>query len=342
MKKIAVTGGSGFFGSYLLEYLISKDLECLSIDIRDPDIKKNEYAFKKIDVCNQLELTKNLNNIDALFHCVAQVPLAKNKTLFNKINILGTRSVLDASLSKGIKKVIIISSSAVYGIPQVNPVSENSVAYPLEDYGKTKLAAEKICFEKKYKNLDITIIRPRTIMGHGRLGIFEILFEWISEGKNIPVLNGGKNVYQFIHAKDLAKACLIASKLEGINVINCGTNDYSSMHDLLNSLCKYANTGSKLKSLPLSLVEPLMNILSFFKLSPLAPYHALMYGRSLYFDNKKLKSLGWSSDYSNDRMFRESYEWYLKNKEKIEFEQNKSAHKSKVKQKILKLVKYFL
>ena len=342
MKKIAITGGSGFFGEYLINFMLSKNIECLSIDINSPEKKNNKFSFEKIDVCDQEKLSNSLNNIDAIYHCVANVPLAKNKKLFERTNILGTKSILDASLRKKIKKVIILSSSAVYGIPKKNPVNEQSETIPKEDYGKTKLAAEQVCFDQKYKDLDITIIRPRTIMGHGRLGIFEILFDWVSKGYNIPVLNNGKNIYQFIHAKDLAKACFISSKLKGINLINCGSEKYSSMYETLSNLCNHADTGSKIKSLPLGLIEPIMNISSFLKLSPLAPYHSLMYGRSLYFDNKKISALGWTSEYSNDQMFQESYDWYLANKENISLSSQKSAHKNRVQQKMLKLLRYFL
>ena len=64
--------------------------------------------------------------------------------------------------------------------------------------------------------------RPRTIMGHGRLGIFQILFEWIREGYNIPVLGRGDNVYQFVHADDLAEACILAAARPGPTTYNCG------------------------------------------------------------------------------------------------------------------------
>ena len=82
---------------------------------------------------------------------------------------------------------------------------------PMENYGKAKYKAEKICQNYISENLDIIIIRPRTILGHGRLGIFQILFEWIREGKNIPVLGKGDNIYQFVHADDLADAIILAS-----------------------------------------------------------------------------------------------------------------------------------
>ena len=103
MKKIAITGGSGFFGEYLINFMLSKNIECLSIDINSPEKKNNKFSFEKIDVCDQEKLSNSLNNIDAIFHCVANVPLAKNKKLFERTNILGTKSILDASLRKNKK-----------------------------------------------------------------------------------------------------------------------------------------------------------------------------------------------------------------------------------------------
>ena len=90
---------------------------------------------------------------------------------FRAIQIfLGTKSILDASLRKKIKKVIILSSSAVYGIPKKNPVNEQSETIPKEDYGRTKLAAEQVCYDPKYKDLDITIIRPKNHYGTRTFG----------------------------------------------------------------------------------------------------------------------------------------------------------------------------
>ena len=70
----------------------------LLISIHQKKIIK--FFFEKIDVCDQEKLSNSLNNIDAIFHCVANVPLAKNKKLFERTNILGTKSILDASLRK--------------------------------------------------------------------------------------------------------------------------------------------------------------------------------------------------------------------------------------------------
>ena len=95
----------------------------------------------------------------------------------------------------------------------------------------------------------MSIIRPRTILGHGRLGIFSILFDWISKGVNIPVLNNGENIYQFVHAEDLASACILASYVnKNISYYNIGAEDFGTMRETLENLCEYANTGSRIYS----------------------------------------------------------------------------------------------
>jgi nucleoside-diphosphate-sugar epimerase len=342
MKNVLVTGGSGYFGESLIYFLKTKNLNIFSLDLNDPI---NNDHLEKFYKCDILELSKKrhiLENIDVVYHCVANVPLSKNKRLFYRNNVEGTRILLDACLERNLNKIVLLSSSAVYGIPKTNPVSEVTITSPMEDYGKAKLESEKICFEEKYHSLNINIIRPRTILGKGRLGIFEILFDWIEKGHNVPVLNDGKNIYQFVHSDDLANACYMASFKKGKNIYNCGTNDYSDMRSVLENLCHHAKTGSKVKSLPMTIIEPLMKISSFLNISPLAPYHSMMYGRSLYFDNKKISSLGWKSKYSNNEMFIESYENYIKNKSNLLKYNNVSAHRKKVKRKILNLVKYFI
>ena len=180
-------------------------------------------------------------------------------------------------------------------------------------------------------------------MGHGRLGIFQILFEWIREGHNVPVFGCGDNVYQFVHADDLAEACILAAARPGSAIYNCGTDRFGTMREVLEHLCAHAKTGSKVKSVPMAPAVCVMKFTSALGLSPLGPYHALMYGRSLYFDITKAQTeLGWKPRYSNDEMFAQSYEWYLKNRDLVLRGHGASQHRSAVKQGILNLVKHLL
>ena len=339
-----ITGGSGFFGSFLVKRLIQKSFSCKVFDLYEAPDKLESVEFIKGDIRDYNSVLLACKDVDIIHHNIAQVPLVKDKKLFNSVNVQGTRNILKAALESNVKKIVYTSSSAVFGIPENNPVAANTEPNPLEAYGKAKYEAELICREYIDKGLDITIIRPRTIMGKGRLGIFQILFEWIRTGNNIPVLGGGNNKYQFIHASDLADACILASQKKGSSVYNCGTDRFGTMKEVLENLCEHAKTGSRIKSIPMRLAIILMNITSLLRLSPLGPYHSLMYGRSLYFDVEKIqRELDWKPKYSNNEMFIESYDWYLNNSDKTTFHSNEmSHHRSAIKEGILKLVKWLL
>jgi nucleoside-diphosphate-sugar epimerase len=115
------------------------------------------------------------------------------------------------------------------------------------------------------------------------------------------------------------------------------------MRSVLENLCRHAGTGSRVKSVPLAPAEWGMKITSALGLSPLGPYHALMYGKSLYFDIAKAQTeLGWQPRYSNDEMFLDSYEWYLKSRDKVLTQRQASHHRSAVKQGLLRVVKWLL
>jgi nucleoside-diphosphate-sugar epimerase len=280
--------------------------------------------------------------VDIVFHNVAQVPLAKNKELFWRVNRDGTRNLLAACESCRVSKVIYTSSSAIYGVPESNPVTEYTAPAPLEEYGKAKLAGEHVCREYAARGLDVTILRPRTILGPGRLGIFQILFEWIFQGKNIPVLDGGRNRYQFVHGDDLVEALVLAGRHRGAGEFNCGAAEFGTMREVLEGVCAHAHTGSRVKSLPMWLITPAMEGASALRLSPLASYHTLMYGRSMYFDiSRAERELGWHPRYSNDRMFVDAYDWYAANRDAVLKTTAASPHRGPLKQRALALLHWF-
>ena len=154
----------------------------------------------------------------------------------------------------------------------------------------------------------------------------------------MPVLGKGDNRYQFVHAEDLAEACILASESNGPRLFNVGAREFGTMRETLESLCEYAGTGSRVKGVPMWPAVQGMRITSRLGLSPLGPYHALMYGRSLYFDcSRAEQELGWSSKYSSAEMFRESYDWYLENREAVLGQKHASHHRSPVKHGVLDL-----
>jgi nucleoside-diphosphate-sugar epimerase len=342
-KKALITGGSGYFGSLLMHKLRDNGFECAVFDLNDADDRPSDVRFFQGDIRDYQLIKDASEDMDFVFHNVAQVPLAKDVALFESVNNLGTENMLKAAHAQGVKKVIYTSSSAVFGVPKSNPVTELTEPSPGEEYGLAKYKGEKMCQTYIEKGLDVSIIRPRTIMGHGRLGIFQILFEWIREGANVPVFGEGNNIYQFVHADDLADACILSALHEGSGIYNCGTDRFGSMREVLEALCEHAGTGSKVKGVPMSPAVWGMKLTSALGLSPLGAYHALMYGRSMYFDITKAKTeLNWQPKFSNIEMFIDSYEWYLKNRDEVMRQTGGSHHRSAVKQGVLSIVKRFL
>jgi nucleoside-diphosphate-sugar epimerase len=344
MIKSLVTGGAGYFGDLLTRKLLERGYFVRILDINPPADNYPGTEVVQADIRDPRAISSVCQGIDVVFHNAAQVAIAIKQALLWSVNRDGTKNLLESCARHAVKKVIYTSSSAIYGIPKANPVTEESAPAPVEEYGRAKLAGETLCWEYGRKDLDVSIVRPCTIIGHGRLGIFQILFEWIYQGKNIPVFNDGKNTYQFVHADDLAEACILASTLKGSDAFNCGTDRLGTMREALQHLCNHAGTGSKVKSLPMWPMVAAINLSSGLGISPLSAYHASMYGRSFYFDITKARTrLGWSPRYSNNEMLVESYEWYLANRAAVlAGTSGASHHRSAVAQGALKLLHWFL
>jgi nucleoside-diphosphate-sugar epimerase len=336
-----ITGGSGYFGCVLRDRLIERGVKVRVFDVRDVDDRPASVAFIAGDICDPDRVRTACEGIDVVFHNVAQVPLAKDRRLFWSVNYGGTDNLLRAVCATGVHKVVHTSSSAIFGVPVKNPVDETVEPTPMEAYGQAKLAGERLVREAvERKGIDATLIRPRTILGHGRLGIFQILFNWVEEGRKIPVLGKGDNLYQFVHADDLADAAIAAANRPGFAVYNVGAERFGTMRETLEALCAHAGTGSRVYSVPMGLAVAAMKLTSALGISPLGPYHSLMYGRSLYFDVGRAKrELAWQPKWSNAEMICDSYDWYLRHKESLIGATTGSPHRSAVQQRVLNVLR---
>lgn len=338
MTTYLVTGGSGYFGSLLTDIALARGDRVRIFDIEAPvDVTTAEVVVG--DVRDRAALTEACDGVDVILHNVAQVPLAKDHELFWSVNVVGTANVLLAARDAGVDKVVHTSSSAIFGIPDHNPVTEDTPGKPLEAYGRAKLVAETLCHEAAASGVDVSIVRPRTILGHGRLGIMAILFEFVAEGAPVFVLGGGRNRYQFVHSSDLADAILRAADRPGPRTYNVGADDPGTMRETLQALVDHAGTGSKVRSLPTGPAATAMKSLSGAKLLPFAPYHWLLYGESLWFDTTRAKEeLGWAPTQSNAEMLIESYEWWREHRDD-EVDGTLSHHRAPVPLGVLRLLK---
>lgn len=340
MTTVLVTGGSGYFGSILVDRAFARGDNVRILDLNPPDPRPDADVEAIVGDVRDLDVVRSASEgVDVVLHNVAQVPLAKDRELFWSVNVVGTANVLLAARQAGVGKVVSTSSSAIFGIPDHNPVVEDTPPKPLEAYGRAKLEAEVLCREAAATGLDVSIVRPRTILGHGRLGIMAILFEFVAEGAPVFVLDGGHNRYQFVHAEDLAEACLLAGDRPGAETYNIGTTEFGTMRETLQALVDHAGTGSRVRSLPSAPASLGMQLVSRLGQAPFAPYHWLLYGESLWFDTTKAQAqLGWAPTHSNASMVIESYEWFLAHRAELGAA-GKSHHQSPARLGLLKLLK---
>lgn len=339
--KALVTGGSGYFGEVVVGQLLERGDVVRVLDLVSNEDRPPEVELIRGDVRDRTTVRRALAGVEVVHHNVAQVPLAKDREKFWTVNVDGTRIVLEEALRAGVRKVVLVSSSAIYGVPARNPVDLRTVPRPKEAYGRAKLEGEHVARELVDRGLGVSVVRPRTILGHGRLGIFQILFEWVRRGQPVYLLGSGENRFQFVHADDLARACLLADQRDENEVFLCGTDRFGTMRELLEGLVAHAESSSVVRSLPFRPTQLAMKLTSKLGLSPLGDYHSLMYGREMYFDiSQTCEKLGWQPKYGNAEMIAESYDWYLAHRDEVLARKDASHHRSPVKLGVLRLLEH--
>ncbi len=340
-RNVLITGGSGYLGQELVFQALESGYKVSSLDINPPRERIPTVRYLTGSVLDVTFMRESFANIYAVIHAVAAVPLAKDDTAFENVNVGGTRIAVDSAVKNQVSKFIYISTSAVYGVPPSNPVTEATAVQPIESYGAAKLAGENICIEAASGELDVKVIRPRTILGAGRLGIFGTLFEWIVDGASVPYVGKGDNVYQFVHIEDLARATILSLETEGLQILNVGSHGALTMKESLDTLCEIANNGARTFSIPKPLFKFSLDLAGHLKLLPFAPYHAAMFSETLVFDTSKTeRTLNWKSNFSSTEALVESFMNFQQNKPSVHENLVSSPHTSLPKPGLLRMLKW--
>ena len=341
MDRILVTGGTGFLGTALVRRLVEDGHRPRVLDLNSldqPELEGN-IEFIKGDVRDEQLVGGACRDVDTVFHLAAAVLPTRGKKNYTSINTGGTRNVLQASLEHQVKQVVHISTSAIFGVPSRLPVTEETELRPMGYYGNAKFDGEQEVKRYRERGLRVAILRPRTIIGTERLGIFHILFDWIKAGKGIPVIGSGNNLFQFVSSRDVVEASLLAAQAGSNEDFNIGAEEFSTVRADLEGLFQHAGSGSRVVSIPAPLVKLTLQVLDLLRLSPLMDWQYKVADKPFYFDISKAKGeLGWQPQDSNVKMFTDSYDWYIANYDDTVSTYG-STHRQAVKQKALRLVR---
>lgn len=322
--KVLITGGAGFFGLHMAHRVAKAGHDAVLLDIADyePAEYPKGVTFLKGDVRDAAAVERALEGVERVVHGAAALPLWSADDIY-ETNVFGTRTVLKAvQANPGVKRTVFVSSTAVYGVPRVHPLLEYFPLVGVGPYGESKILAEKVCDEFREKGLVVTTIRPKTFIGRYRLGVFQILYDWVQAGKRIPVIGNGRNRYQLLEVEDLCDAIWLALEAEdesaANDVYNVGARAFGTVLDDVGALCAHAGTGARVLPTPAGPIIGLLKVLEKAKLSPLYEWvYGTAHKDSFVSVDKIVDRLGWQPRFSNADALIRSYDWYLENQDSI-------------------------
>jgi len=345
-KTYLITGGSGFLGCHLAEELLKRGAKVRSLDIaplEEPGLVGHVDAILG-DVRDEAAVSKALQGVDRVIHAAAALPLASNEEIFST-NVEGTRILFD-QVRKGDKaRAVHISSTAVYGVPKKHPIEETDEKQGVGAYGESKVLAEGVIQDFRKEGSVISVIRPKTFIGTGRLGVFQILFDWVQKGARIPVIGSGMNRYQLLEVKDLVEAILLAAEADeqvANDTFNVGAKQFATVRDDLGALCEAAGNGSKILPTPAVPVKLVLRALERMRLSPLYQWVYDTADKDSFVSTDKIEqALGWQPKYSNADTLVNTYHWYENEYEEYQGEYG-TSHKVAWQQGALGVVRKIL
>ena len=315
----AISGGAGFLGLHLSRRLLADGYDVRTLDVVPLDDAELERSVDELrgDVRNRDSVGKLVSGADVVVHAAAALPIQASRGSIRSVNVGGTENVLRAADDAGVRRVVFISSTAVYGVPEKHPIEEGDPLVGVGSYGESKIDAEGLC---RVAAVETTIVRPKTFIGAERLGVFEILFDWIREGRRIYTLGKGRNRYQLLAVEDLVDAIMRAAEepKAARETFNVGATEFGTVRSDLQALIDHAGSSSRLQPVPVKPAEIALRALELLRVSPLAEWHYKTAHKDSFVDvSKAQRLLGWQPRLSNRDALIETYDWYLANRGRV-------------------------
>ncbi|HEY7587841.1 MAG TPA: NAD-dependent epimerase/dehydratase family protein [Thermoplasmata archaeon] len=245
-KKVLVTGGAGFLGSYLVERLSLKNEVTVFDDLSTGSLRnlegcREEVRVHRASIEQTKALAKAVQGQEIVYHLAAKTSVAESvekPDAYWRANVEGTLNVLKASVDARVKRVVFLSSAAVYGNAEANPKVESMRPAPASPYATTKMVGEFACEEiSQLKGLETVVLRlfnaygPRQDPSSSYAGVVARFCAAVVDGKPIEIYGDGEQTRDFLYAADAAEAMELAAEGPGAgDVYNIGSGSATSVN----------------------------------------------------------------------------------------------------------------
>ncbi|MGD9913379.1 MAG: NAD-dependent epimerase/dehydratase family protein [Rhizobiaceae bacterium] len=319
-----IFGGDGFVGRHLAQKLVSDGEEVVVADIVKSDLPHyRSVRHIHTDVTDRaaveavgMKADDMVYNLSAKMLSPIQVR-AKRHEFFYPVNYHGTVHIIEAMDKVGAPKLVHFTTDMIYGHTKTSPMTEDHPVAPLGEYGMSKWETEQLAWKWREKGMNISLFRPRLIIGPGRLGILEKLFKLIDMNLPVPMIGSGRNPYQFISVFDCAEAARLGWKAGVPNeAYNLGSLNPPPVKKLLGDLVKFAGSKSILVPTPGWAVKRTLDLLDWMDMPIMDPEQYLIADEECLLDvSKGERQLGWVPKYRDEDMLIAAYREYRAKKD---------------------------
>lgn len=310
MQKVLVTGADGFIGSHLTEMLLEQGYKVKALSYYNSfndwgwlnSVKHPELEVVTGDVRDPHFCKHITQDVEIIFHLAALIAIPYSYVAPDSsvdTNIKGTLNICQAAKENGVKKVLVTSTSEVYGTARYVPIDENHPKQPQSPYSATKIGADAIAmsFYNAFA-LPVVLVRPFNTYGprQSARAIIPTIITQIANGKKEIKLGDLTPTRDFNFVKDTCKGFIELSKCDAAigQEVNICSNNEISMRDTLNLIARLMNSDVKF-------IEDQVRI---------RPKNSEVF--RLWGDNAKIKSLtGYEPSYSLEEGLKETINWFL-------------------------------
>lgn len=324
--RILVTGSSGFIGRFLIPELIAKGHEVLGIDLRESPDFGAHFGFSQGDILDTALVGRLMAGVDLVVHLAAEhKDFGVTEEAYQRVNVEGTKNLLDCAAKRAVGKFVFFSSVAVYGSRAV-PTHEELEGAPELPYGRTKLLAEREVKEwaRQEPSRSAIMIRPTVVFGpFNRANMFRLIGA-VAKGRYVSV-GDGRNIKSVAYVENVTAATvfLIDRMSAGVKIFNYADSPHLATRDLVQAIAGALGVRVPVARIPKGLA--LLCALPFDAVAKLTgrdlPLTAKRIGKfteSTHHLAQKIRGEGYEPPFALETGIQRTVAWYLQDRRESE------------------------